>query len=126
MNNTTSKLSIWSKENSLFLLTFILAVVVVYILPHLGVTQLIIKITFLFLLLIVFRSQDDAFWLSWFFVVINAPGRLFSVGYASTIFRLPLYRLGPGMAIGFEELFLIVYIIKFIRMHYNNKNIFSK
>ena len=126
MNNTTSKLSIWSKENTLFLLTFLFTVVVVYIFPHLGIPQLLIKVIFLLLLFVVFRSKDDVFWLAWFFVVINAPGRLFSIGYSSTIYRLPLYRLGPGVAIGFEELFLIIYFLKFLLKKDKNQNIFKR
>ena len=126
MNNTTSKLSIWSKENTLFLLTFLFTVVVVYIFPHLGIPQLLIKVIFLLLLFVVFRSKDDVFWLAWFFVVINAPGRLFSIGYSSTIYRLPLYRLGPGAAIGFDELFLLIYLLKFLLKKDKNNNIFNK
>ena len=127
MNTTAfNKLSIWSKENTLFLLTFLLAVVAVYIFPHLGIPQLLIKVIFLLLLFVVFRSKDDVFWLAWFFVVINAPGRLFSIGYSSTIYRLPLYRLGPGVAIGFEELFLIIYFLKFLLKKDKNQNIFKR
>jgi hypothetical protein len=127
MNTTTSnKLSIWSKENTLFLLTFLFTVIVVYILPHLYIPQPLIKIIFLLLLFVVFRSKNDAFWLSWFFVVINAPGRLFSIGYSSTIYRLPLYRLGPGVAIGFDELFLLIYLLKFLLKKDKNNNIFNK
>ena len=126
MDANTSRLSIWSKENSLFLLTFLFTVVVVYILPHPGIPQLLIKVIFLLLLLAIFRSKNDVFWLSWFCVVINAPGRLFSIGYSSTIYRLPLYRLGPGAAISFEELFLIIYFVKFLLNKDKNQNIFKR
>ncbi len=127
MNTITSnKLSIWSKENTLFLLTVLFTVIVVYILPHLGITQLLIKVIFLLLLLAIFRSKNDAFWLSWFFIIIDAPGRLFSVTNANTIFRLPLYRLGPGAAIGFDELFLLIYILKFLLKKDKNINIFKR
>ena len=127
MNTTAfNKLSIWSKENTLFLLTFLLAVVAVYIFPHLGIPQLLIKVIFLLLLLAIFRSKNDVFWLSWFFVVINAPGRLFTVGYRTTVYRLPLYSLGPGISTGFEELFLIVYLIKFLLKKDKNINIFKR
>ena len=127
MNTITSnKLSIWSKENTLFLLTFLFTVVVVYIFPHLGIPQLLIKVIFLLLLLAIFRSKNDVFWLAWFFVVINAPGRLFSIGYSSTIYRLPLYRLGPGAAIGFEELFFLIYLLRFLLKKDKNINIFKR
>ena len=127
MNTTAfNKLSIWSKENTLFLLTFVLSVVIVYIFPHLGIPQLLIKVIFLLLLLAIFRSKNDVFWLAWFFVVINAPGRLFTVGYRTTVYRLPLYSLGPGISTGFEELFLIVYLIKFLLKKDKNINIFKR
>jgi len=127
MNTTAfNKLSIWSKDNTLFLLTFLFTIVVVYIFPHLGIPQLFIKVIFLLLLLAIFRSKNDVFWLAWFFVVINAPGRLFSIGYSSTIYRLPLYRLGPGAAIGFEELFFLIYLLRFLLKKDKNINIFKR
>ncbi len=126
MNTNTSRLSIWSKENSLFLLTFLLAVIVVYLLPHLGLPQIIIKVIFLLLLLVVFRSKNDVFWLAWFFVVINAPGRLFGESSGRTIYRLPSYSLGPGAAIGFDELFLLIFLLKFLLKKDKNQNIFKR
>jgi len=126
MNANTSRLSIWSKENSLFLLTFLLAVVAVYIFPHLGIPQIIIKVIFLLLLLVVFRSKNDVFWLAWFFIIIDAPSRLFTVGYRTTVYRLPLYSLGPGISTGFEEMFLIVYLIKFLLKKDKSQNIFYR
>jgi len=127
MNTTAfNKLSIWPKDNTLFLLTFLFTIVVVYIFPHLGIPQLFIKVIFLLLLLAIFRSKNDVFWLAWFFVVINAPGRLFSIGYSSTIYRLPLYRLGPGAAIGFEELFFLIYLLRFLLKKDKNINIFKR
>lgn len=72
MNTTAfNKLSIWSKENTLFLLTFVLSVVIVYIFPHLGIPQLLIKVIFLLLLLAIFRSKNDVFWLAWFLLLLT-------------------------------------------------------
>jgi len=126
MNAIDSKLSIWSRENTLFLLTFLSTVVIVYIFPHLGISQILNKVIFLLLLLVIFRSKNDVFWLSWFFIVIDAPSRLFFVTSGKTIFRLPLYRLGPGVAIGYEELFLLVYLFKYLLKKDKNKNIFNR
>jgi len=116
MDNLTyinsKKYPIWCKENTFLLLSFIFTVIVVYIFPHFGVPQLIIKLIFLFLLLIIFFSKNDIFWLSWFFIICSNPGRLFSTGYAVDLYRLPMYRIGAGSAIAFDELFLIIYIIK--------------
>jgi len=105
---------IWSRDNSKLLLAFILTVIAVYIFPKLGIPQIIIKLSFLFLLLIIFYSKNDVFWLSWFFVISDAPGRLFTLTSGSTIYRLPMYTLMSGVSTGFTELFLIMYIIKFL------------
>ena len=126
MNVNTLRLSIWSKENTLFLLTFLLTVIVVYIFPHLGLPQLLNKVIFLLLLLVVFRSKNDAFWLAWFFIIIDAPGRLFGIGSGRTIYRLPLYRLGAGAAISFDELFFLIYLLKFLLKKDKIQNIFKR
>jgi len=104
---------IWSRDNSKLLLAFILTVIAVYIFPKLGIPQIFIKLLFLFLLFIIFHSKDDVFWLSWFFVISDAPGRLLTLTSGSTIYRLPMYTLMSGISTGFTELFLIMYIIKF-------------
>ena len=105
---------IWSRDNSKLLLAFILTVIAVYIFPKLGIPQILIKLSFIFLLLIIFYSKDDVFWLSWVFVISDAPGRLFTLTSCSTIYRLPMYTLMSGVSTGFTELFLIMYIIKFL------------
>ena len=105
---------IWSRDNSKLLLAFILTVIAVYIFPKLGIPQILIKLSFLFLLFIIFHSKDDVFWLSWVFVISDAPGRLFTLTSGSTIYRLPMYTLMSGVSTGFTELFLIMYIIKFL------------
>ena len=104
---------IWSRDNSKLLLVFIITVIAVYIFPKLGIPQILIKLSFLFLLFVIFYSKDDVFWLSWFFVISDAPGRLLTLTSGSTIYRLPMYTLMSGISTGFTELFLIMYIIKF-------------
>ena len=114
INSKVKAYPIWSRDNSKLLLAFILTVIAVYIFPKLGIPQIIIKLSFLFLLLIIFYSKNDVFWLSWFFVISDAPGRLFTLTSGSTIYRLPMYTLMSGVSTGFTELFLIMYIIKFL------------
>jgi len=114
INSKVKAYPIWSRDNSKLLLAFILTVIAVYIFPKLGIPQILIKLSFIFLLLIIFYSKDDVFWLSWVFVISDAPGRLFTLTSGSTIYRLPMYTLMSGVSTGFTELFLIMYIIKFL------------
>ena len=114
INSKVKAYPIWSRDNSKLLLAFILTVIAVYIFPKLGIPQILIKLSFLFLLFIIFHSKDDVFWLSWVFVISDAPGRLFTLTSGSTIYRLPMYTLMSGVSTGFTELFLIMYIIKFL------------
>ena len=105
---------IWSRDNTKLLLAFIFTVIIVYIFPKLGVPQILIKLLFLLLLFIIFNSKNDIFWLSWFFIISDAPGRLFTLSSGGTIYRLPMYTLMSGISLGFNELFLIMYIIKYL------------
>lgn len=117
---------IWSRDNTKLLLAFIFTVIIVYIFPKLGVPQILIKLSFLFLLFIIFNSKDDVFWISWFFVITNAPGRLFTLTSGSTIYRLPMYTLMSGVSLGFSELFLIMYMIKYLSRKTKVFSLFNK
>ena len=50
---------IWSRDNSKLLLAFILTVIAVYIFPKLGIPQILIKLSFLFLLFIIFHLKEN-------------------------------------------------------------------
>lgn len=117
---------IWSADNTRFLLVFIISVALVYLAPTAGVPPIIIRALFLGLLLVVFRSRDDVFWLCWFLVVMNAPGRLFFSTSSSTLYRLPYYSLGAGVSLGFQELFLGVYLLKYLLRRLRNTFLFGR
>lgn len=92
---------------------FLASIFVVYFFPRFGIPQILVKLVFLALLLLVTASKDDVFWLSWFFLIANPPGRLFGTSSGSSVFRLPLYSIAPGASFSFEELFLLLYILKY-------------
>jgi len=117
---------IWSRDNSKLLLAFILTVIAVYIFPKLGIPQILIKLSFLFLLFIIFHSKDDVFWLSWFILIINGISRMFTIGTADNIYRIPMYRIMSGISLGFNELFLIMYIIKYLTKKTKVFSLFNK
>jgi hypothetical protein len=99
---------IWSKENNQLLLLLSLSFLSVYILP-----KYISMIIFLVFLIFIYRSKVDYLWLVWFFIINDAPGLLFSGGSRNDL-RLPLYTLGPGISISFQDLFIFVYFLKAI------------
>ena len=108
-------MKIWSKENNQLLLLLLLTFLSVYLLPK--VANLFI---FLVFLVIAYRSKADYLWLTWFFVINDAPGLLFSAGKIGDL-RIPIYPIVPGISISFQDLFLFVYFLKAIF----NRNHFS-
>jgi hypothetical protein len=125
MNNKTSRYPLWTKENTHLAIAFLLSTILVYWFPRLGITNAITMMAFLGSLVLVFNSKNDSFWLAWFFLMMNAPGRLFSSTSGMTQFRLPLYNLAPGVSLGFPELFLAAYILKLVIRKGNRNFIFS-
>ena len=102
---TTSKL--W--EFDLIQLVILLAVTFfsVYYTP-----PVVNRLVFLVFLPLAYRSNKDFLWLAWFFIIIDAPGRLFSATAADDL-RIPLYSLAGGVSLEFSELFLFTYLLKF-------------
>jgi hypothetical protein len=79
----------------------------IYFLP-IPLTRLI----FLGLLVLAYWTDKyDYVWLIWFFIINDAPGRLFS-GTGLHDRRIPIYPLAAGMSFSFQELFLFMYIAK--------------
>jgi hypothetical protein len=99
------------------LLVFLATVLLVYGMPRMNMPILLNQIIFLLIIVYIYNSKDNVFWLVWYFAVVNAPGRLFIGGLAENIYRLPVYTVAPGIAFGFEDLFVLMYILK----AFNNK-----
>lgn len=100
-----------------FTVAYLATILIVYGLPRLGFPQIVIQAAFLGIILYIYQSRDNLFWLVWYFSLINAPGGLFeSIAAGSVVYGLPVYRLGPGMAIAFGDLVLVVFLLKANRM----------
>lgn len=97
----------WARDNFTFLSLFLTAVIAVYRLPF-----LFNQLFFLSLILLSFKSKKDYFWIAFFFVLIDAPGRLFQGGLLTDTHRLAFYPLSRGIVIQFTELFIFVYLLK--------------
>ncbi len=126
IDNKIKAYPIWSRDNTKLLLAYIFTVIIVYIFPKLGIPQVIIKFIFLFLLFIIFFSNNDVFWLSWYILIINAISRMFMIGTADNIYRIPIYSIMSGVSLGFHELFLAMYIIKYLLMNNKRHSLFNK
>jgi hypothetical protein len=92
------------------------AFVAVYYLP-----ELYSRLLFLLLLLVVWRSKRDYFWLAFFLILLDQPGGFFSGGERTDTKRLPIYSLMAGFSFTITQLYLILLVIKSI-----TKNRFKK
>jgi hypothetical protein len=110
----------WNKENNQLLLLLIISFLSVYFLPMIAN-----NIVFIILMLIAINSKNDYFWLTWFFILNDAPGRLFNSGTADSQ-RLPLITISSGISIGFQEIFLAMYLIKMLSSPIHLSFVFRK
>jgi hypothetical protein len=84
------------------------------------------RVVFLGILFAVYRTKFDYVYLVWFFIINDAPGRLFSSGDFEVEARIPMYPLASGVSIGFTDLFILLYIMKMIQIRHKPKFIFRK
>ncbi|MFP4290200.1 MAG: hypothetical protein ACLFQ0_01145 [Cyclobacteriaceae bacterium] len=73
---------------------------------------------FLAIMVLFFRTEKDYFWYAFFFILINTPAFLFFETSATSLHRLPLYRLTGGVSLSVFDLFVLTSIAKVI---YKNK-----
>lgn len=98
---------LWLKDNTWLALLLGATLISVYFLP-IGVTKLV----FLVFAGMAYKTKEyDYIYLIWLFIIIDAPGRLFSATGLHDR-RLPLYTLAAGVSFTFQELFLFMYIAK--------------
>ena len=77
-------------------------------------------------LIAAYRSKYDYLWLAWFFILIDAPGKLFSAQDSGWM-RMPLYSLGAGLSFEFQEVFLFMYIAKaYLSNKFNQEDVFKR
>jgi hypothetical protein len=96
----------WNRDNTELFGWLIASFILVYFLP-----VIFSRIIFAALVIYIFRTRQDYFWLVLFFILNDAPGRLFSSNAAEGM-RLPLYSIAKGISISFQELFTMAYIAK--------------
>jgi hypothetical protein len=69
---------------------------------------------FLIYLPIIWYSKRDYLWISFFFILMEMPGGLFSGGMKDDPYRLPIYSIAPGFSFAFHELIIILFFFKSI------------
>jgi len=114
-------LNIWSKDNNQIMLLFLISIVSVYYLPF-KVNQIV----FLVYLFFAYKSKKDYLWIAFFFILIDAPGRLFEGGVITDIHRIPFYPIIAGITLSFEELFIFMYLLKTVVLKRKFRFIFKK
>lgn len=114
------RIIILEKDTWLIIILLSVSFVSVYYLP-----AVINRIVFLGILFAAYRTKTDYVYFAWFFLINNAPGRLFAAGGVDDV-RIPLYPLVPGISLSFQDLFLILYVIKYLSIKRHSKFIFHK
>jgi hypothetical protein len=112
---------IWDKETTQLYILFIICFISVYFLPAVPT-----RVLFAGFILYIFRTKKDYFWFVLFFILDDAPGKLFSLGGREQIMRLPIYSFGIGFSFGFQELFTIAYLLKAVFLKRRLDFVFSK
>jgi hypothetical protein len=108
------------KDSQLLLSLLIASFVSVYFLPN-----FVNQVIFLIILFATIQTKKDYVYLVWFFIVNDAPGRLFSVSTFEGV-RIPLYNLAPGISLSFQDLFLLAYLFKFLSSGSKRNFIFQR
>lgn len=108
-------------DYQLLLFLFFVSFVSVYFLP-----VMFNRVIFLLILVAAYRTKLDYVYLTWFFIISDAPGRLFSSGSLEATARIPLYPVISGVSMGFLELFIIIYLIKYLKSKKPKSFIFKK
>jgi len=83
------------------------------------------RVIFLVILVAAFRTKLDYVYLVWFFILNDAPGLLFSGGEFDAK-RIPLYPVVAGISVSFQDLFVLLYLFKIIRLKQPLQFIFKK
>lgn len=98
------------KDYQLLIALLLISFVSVYFTP-----AMFNRLAFLVILAAAYRTRGDYVYLVWFFIINDAPGRLFSAGTFEAA-RIPLYPIMGGISISFQELFILLYIFKYLNL----------
>lgn len=111
----------FDKENIKLILILLIEVVIIYF------TSFRINQLFHLALIIYLFVKDEKkyyFWLAYYFILINAPGKLFSGGLVTDTKRLPFVVLTQGLTVGYLELLGLFFLIKGYNNYLKYKNIY--
>ena len=111
---------IWSLDNTKMGVLLIATIIVVYMQPVLSYPFFIV------LFYLAYKSDKSYFWLAYIFILLQAPGELFSAGMRTEIHRLPLFSFGPGISFSTFEVFMVVLLVKSLQYKSDNVNIFKR
>lgn len=113
-------MTIKTKDYLILIALFLISFISVYFLP-----MMITRVIFLIILFAAYRTKLDYVYLVWFFIINDAPGRLFVAGTFDSA-RIPLYPIMAGVSVGFQELFIMLYLLKYLKYKRASKFIFKK
>lgn len=99
----------WTKENSYLFALFVVSVFVVYFLPF-AINQLF----FIIIVALSYNTKKDYFWLAFFFILMDAPGRLFTGGDIADTKRLAFYSFSSGITLQFNDILMLVLLMKVV------------
>lgn len=108
------------KDYQLLIILLLISFFSVYFMP-----AMLNRLVFLGILFAAYRTRYDYVYLVWFFIINDAPGRLFSAG-AFEAARIPLYPVMAGISVSFQDLFILMYIVKVANLKKPPKFIFKK
>ncbi len=123
MNNNefySLKDKILNNDNILAALLLLLTIGVVYYTPY-----LFSQIYFIILIYFAYQSDKNYFWIAFFFILLDAPGRLFLGGLEEDIRQIPNYTLPGGLSIAFTDIMTLVLFTKALKSEKQYKFIFS-
>ncbi|MBN1932404.1 MAG: O-antigen ligase family protein [Desulfobacterales bacterium] len=98
------------KDYQLLIALLLISFVSVYFTP-----AIVNRVIFIVILAAAYKTKGDYIYLVWFFIINDAPGRLFSAGTFESA-RIPLYPIMGGISISFQELFILLYIFKYLSL----------
>jgi len=98
------------REFDLFIKLILLLIFSVFLVYYLPAS--IARIAFLLLLIPIGLSKKDFFWFAFVLILLEQPGGLFSGGMVGDPHRLPIYNLFSGISFSFEELYILLILIK--------------
>jgi len=101
-----------NRDSLKMILAFLGTILVVYGFPRLGLPTVVVQGVFLLLLANIYNGKDDLLWLVWFFMISDAPGRLFTGLYQSDIYGIPGYGIIPGITLSYSDLLLLTLLVK--------------